>query len=118
MDCSAGVDNFSMSFIKPVIDVLVSPLTHIINQSISANTFPMQWKIGKISPISKSSTSTEPDEFRPISILPIFSKIFERLMAKQICDYIEQTCIYKNMVSGFRRSHSTSTQLLKIHEKG
>ena len=116
MDCSAGYDHFSMSYIKPVIDELVSPLTHIINESIEYNTFPQQWKIGKISPIPKTSNSTEPDEFRPISILPIFSKIFERLIAKQICDYIERTCIYKNTMSGFRRSHSTSTLLLKIRD--
>ena len=45
-----------------------------------------------------------------------FQKYFERLIAQQICDFIERTCTYKSTMSGYRRSHSTSTLLLKIRD--
>ena len=84
MDCSAGFDNIPVSFIKPVIDVITSPLAHIINACIDKDVFPPLWKIGKISPIPKSTTSLLPDDYRPVSVLPLLSKIFERLIAIQM----------------------------------
>ena len=108
-DCSAGYDNLPVSLIKPIADHLASPLTHIINSGIAENTFHQQWKIGKVTPIPKTEQSTTPDQFRPVTVLPILSKLFERLMAKQIVDYIEQHQIYKQTQSGFRKRHSTET---------
>ena len=52
----------------------------------------------------------------PNTVLPLLSKIFERLIAIQICDFIEKSCTYKSTMSGFRRSHSTTTLLLKIRD--
>ena len=115
-DCSAGYDNIPIQYLKPVSSVLISPLTHIINSSIENNVFSEQWKIGKISPIPKIDLPINEDDFRPISVLPVLSKLYERLIAKQICSYIEQECIYKNTMSGFCKSHSTCTLLLKIRD--
>ena len=115
-DCSAGYDNLPVSLIKPIADHLASPLTHIINTGIAENTFHQQWKIGKVTPIPKTEQSTTPDQFRPVTVLPILSKIFERLMAKQIVDYIDQHQIYKQTQSGFRKRHSTETLLMKIRD--
>ena len=81
-DCSSGYDNLPASLIKPIADHLASPLTHIINSGIKENIFHQQWKIGKITPIPKSEHSSTPDQFRPVTVLPILSKIYERLMAK------------------------------------
>ena len=53
MDCSAGYDNIGVSYIKPVLEFLASPLTHIINAGITENIFHSQWKIGKITTIPK-----------------------------------------------------------------
>ncbi|XP_066921407.1 uncharacterized protein [Clytia hemisphaerica] len=57
---------------------------------IAENTFHQQWQIGKVTPILKTEQSTTPDQFRPVTVLPILSKRFERLMAKQIVEYIDQ----------------------------
>ena len=113
-DCSAGYDNLPVSLVKPIADHLASPLTHIINTGIAENTFHQQWKIGKVTPIPKTEQSITPDQFRPVTVLPILSKIFERLMARQIINYIEQNQIYKQTMSGFRKRHSTETILMKI----
>ena len=111
-----GYDNIPIQYLKPVSSVIISPLTHIINSSIECNIFPEQWKIGKISPIPKKDMALKEDDFRPISVLPVLSKLYERLIAKQICSYIESECIYKSTMSGFRKSHSTCTLLLKIRD--
>ena len=116
MDCSAGYDNIAVMYIKPVLHFLTSPLTLIINTCIAQNIFPNQWKIAKISPIPKNNNAKLPDDFRPVSVLPIFSKVFERLIAKQFCNFIEQSSVYKDTMSGFRRSHSTNTLLAKIRD--
>jgi len=55
--------------------------------------FHHQWKIGKVTPIPKTEQSVAPDQFRPVTVLPILSKLYERLMAKQIVAYIEQNQI-------------------------
>lgn len=115
-DCSAGFDNISVQYMKPVYDCLASPLTHVINASITANLFPAQWKVNKISPIPKTNDPRCLDDFRPVSVLPLFSKVFERLIAKQICSYIELKYLLKDTISGFRKSHSTCTLMLKLRD--
>ena len=115
-DCSSGYDNLPISLIKPIACHLGSPLTHIINSGIQENLFHQQWKIGKITPIPKTEHSTTPDQFRPVTVLPILSKIYERLMAKQIVTFIEESNIYKPSMSGFRKNHSTETLLMKIRD--
>ena len=116
MDCSAGYDHIPVSYIKAVAEYIASPLTHIINAGISENIFHNQWKIGKITPIPKHDKSFLPDDYRPVTVLPILSKIYERLIAKQICDFITDQNVYKDTMSGFRKHHSTSTILLKIKD--
>ena len=101
---------------KPVYDCLTSPLTHVINASISSNLFPGQWKVNKISQTPKSNDPKCLDDYGPVSVLPLFSKIFERLVAKQICSYIESKYLLKDTISGFRKSHSTCTLMLKIRD--
>ena len=76
LDCSAGYDNISVQHVKSVYENLVSPLTHIINSSISENLFPIQWKKAKISPIPKSDDPQNFDDYRPVSVLPLFSKVY------------------------------------------
>ena len=115
-DCSAGYDNLPVSLIKPIADHLASPLTHIINTGIAQTTFHQQWKIGKVTPIPKTEQSVTPDQFRPVTVLPILSKLYERLMAKQIVEYVERNQIYQQTMSGFRKRHSTETLLMKMRD--
>ena len=115
-DCSSGYDNISMTFLKPIIDYIASPLTYIINSAIDELIFPEQWKIAKVTPIPKKDQPTKCDDFRPISVLPILSKVYERLLCRQIFNYIEKEYVLKPTMSGFRKLHSTTTLLLKIRD--
>ena len=73
----------------------------------------MQWKI---SPIPKSNDPQKFDDYCPISVLPLLSKVYERLIAKQLCALLERNYTLKDTMVGFRKSHSANTRLLKIHD--
>ena len=64
-----------MRLIQPVMEFIVSPLTHIINSCIKNNVFPQTWKIARISPIPKTDNPSESNDYRPVAILPILSKV-------------------------------------------
>ena len=93
-DCSTGYDNISVSFIKPVVEYIASPLTFLKNKSIEESKFLDQWKIARISHIPKATNSIELKDYRPISILPILSKVYEKLVLLQITDFIETQQVY------------------------
>lgn len=95
-------------------DYIISPLCHIINGFISEGTFPTEWKIARISPIPKVKSPSELVDYRPISVLPILSKVYERVILHQLLEYIET--LYKNTQHGFRKSRSTVTCLLKLRD--
>ena len=116
LDCSSGYDSIPVSLIRPVAEILASPLTHIINCGIDQNMFHKAWKINKITPVPKIEHPTVNDDYRPVSVLPILSKVYERLVCKQFVKYIDEKNIYKDTMSGFRANHSTDTLLLKIRD--
>ena len=82
-DCSSGADQILTTFIKLVADHLAGPLTRIINGCITEAYFPKLWKIARVSLISKVDNPTTNNELRPISILPVLSKVCERLVGWQ-----------------------------------
>ena len=70
--------------IRPAI---VPALTHIINLSISTSNFPQLWKNAKVIPLHKKDDQLNPKNFRPVAILPVFSKVLERVVFEQIVSY-------------------------------
>ena len=112
-DCSTGYDHIPVIFIKPVSEFLASPKTFIINNFIKINQFPDIWKLARISPIPKIQLPVELKDYRPVSILPILSKIYERVVLEQITNFIEKKLIYHHSQSGYRKNHSTATLLAK-----
>ena len=103
-------------FIKPVLEFLVSPLTFVINNCIATNNFPDAWKTAKISPMPKITQPVELKDYRPDSILPVQSKVYEKLVLRQLAVFIERESVYHQYQSGYRKNHSTATLLLKLHD--
>ena len=85
-----GHDNISISFIKDGAQELSTPIAKLINLSIQKSFSPESEKLANITPIFKSGNHSKMENFRPISILPVFSKIFERVVHTQISYYLEQ----------------------------
>ena len=117
-DCSCGPDNIPVKFIKLVAEHLASPLTHILNNCIAKSTFPSLWKIARISAIPKEKEIKCNDDLRPISILPTLSKVYERLVLRQMAGYLSRIDgdILKNTSSAYRKGHNTTSVLLAVRD--
>ena len=115
-DTSTGPDQIPIKYLKPVAESIAGPLTHILNSFITQSHFPNAWKVARITPILKTDGSVSVPNMRPISILPVLSKVYERLVHHQVIDYIESRTLFKDNISGFRKGHSTTTVLLGIRD--
>ena len=85
---SCGVDNISSKLLKRISDIMAAPLAHIINQSLYTGIFPDRLKIARVIPLYKKDDPHLVDNYRPISILPAISKVFERIVFNQLYDYM------------------------------
>ena len=92
--------------------VPITIYNHLINNSFPSSSFPFQWKKAEIVPILKSGNSEEPADTRPISLLPILSKMCERAAHSQLVNFLDSSNIIHQMQSGNRKFHSTESSLL------
>ncbi|ELU11335.1 hypothetical protein CAPTEDRAFT_133593, partial [Capitella teleta] len=81
---SAGQDKLKPNIIKLIADDISRQLTHIVNRIFEHNTGPDELKIANITPIFKARNNTKEQNYRPISVLPAFSKLMERLLHDRI----------------------------------
>ena len=99
---TGGMDNLAGKFLKEGASVLAAPLTELCNLSISLSEFPNDCKIAKVKPIYKKETKTNPKNYRPISLLPLISKIIEKIICNQTQQFLDKNILYKYQ-SGFRK---------------
>ena len=113
---SFGVDNISSCFLKLALPYIENSLAFLFNTSIETSQFPDSWKVARINPIFKEGDKTEKSNYRPISVLPIISKLFEKLVFNQLYHYMKENSLFTSDQSGFLRLHSTLTCLLKMSD--
>lgn len=111
---AVGLDNIPLSFIKLLLPVVGEIITKIFNKGICTSTFPDIWKSAKVLPVAKSFRSKTCAEYRPISILPSLSKVFEIILKNQIMDHINKNSLLFENQSGFRTDHSAQTAVLQV----
>jgi hypothetical protein len=111
---ASGVDGIGPRILKLCGDSIVLPITSIINNSIVSGVFPDLLKEAYVIPIYKSLERNDPNNYRPISILPTVSKIFEKHIATQLRSFFLQTEILHKFQSGFRQNHSCLTSLVRL----
>jgi len=102
-DTSTGPDNIPVKFAKMVHEIIASALSSIINNCIRKSYFPKAWKMGRISPIPKVDSPVLDEHFSPISILPALSKVFEKLVAKQMSSFCEASAVLAETLSSFAK---------------
>ena len=95
-------------------EVISQSVTDIINKSFVSGTVPRAWKRARLVPIFKSGDIASLNNYRPISVLPIISKIIERAVHKQLSEFLETNNLLHPNQSGFRPKHSTNTLLMKL----
>ena len=107
---ACGVDGMTARLIKSCGDAIES-LTFVINLSIKKCEVPRTWKMARVTPLHIGGTMHDRNNYRPISVLPLFSKIMERLIHDRLYGYLDRCQMLSSSQSGFRKAHSTSTCL-------
>ena len=114
---STGYDGIDMTIIKQVIYHIIKPFTHICNNSFENGVFPSKMKIAKVVPIFKAGDKSSFNNYRPISLLPQFSKIVEKLFNARLDAFLEKHDTLTSSQYGFRSNMSTSLALLELTEE-
>lgn len=110
---SFGNENISCYFLKLALPLIENSLVCLFNISLVASQFPDSWKLARVTPIFKEGGKTENSNYHPISVLPVISRLFERLVASQLYQHINDNGYPSSEQPGFLRLYSTDTCLLK-----
>ena len=111
---ATGLDDLSAKMLRLSSHIIAAPLTQIINLSIRTKIFPDSLKHAKVTPCFKKGDKSDKTNYRPISILPIISKIIERHISDQVKDYLLRHNLLYERQSGFRNNHSCESALTAI----
>jgi hypothetical protein len=114
---STGFDNISTILLKKIKHELVNPLTLTINQALNTGIFPDKLKIAKVIPLFKKNDPTLLDNYRPISVLPAISKVFEKVIFSQIHNFFKTHDLYFPNQYGFRELHSTELAHVELVDR-
>lgn len=111
---SHGIDEFPPSLLRICADELTLPFYKLVNQSFEEGVFPDQLKIALVKPLHKKNIKTDPNNYRPIALLPTASKIFEKAMCNRVYSFCEKYKIFNECQNGFRKNRSTSLAVYKF----
>ena len=111
---SSGFDGLNTIFLKRINSNIAYPLSIIINQSLNTGIIPDQLKTAKIIPLFKKNDDSIFDNYRPIALLPTFSKILEKVVYNQIYKYLDDNNLISPSQHGFRKNHSTETAVIEL----
>ena len=112
-----GLDNLFGKFLKEGATVLPKTISQICNLSINHSIFPSDCKIAKLKPLFKKGLKTDPQNYRPISLLPLVSKIIEKVIHDQTQRFLDKNDIIYRYQSGFRKFFSTDSCLSYLNNK-
>lgn len=113
----SGYDGITNFLLKNVINEIISPLTYILNLSLTSGTVPNKMKIARVVPVFKKGKKDTLNNYRPISLLTSISKVLERLVYKRLIKFLTKYNILSNSQFGFRQKHSTTHALLSFIDK-
>lgn len=106
---SMGEDCISTKILKNICEDIAKPLAHIINKSVEMGQFPDALKVGKVIPILKTNNNESIDNYRPITILTVISKIIEKIMYNRLTKYLNKYNLLSDSQHGFRIGRSTES---------
>lgn len=114
---STGYDNICTKVIKYVADVISPILSDINNMCIEEGSFPEQLKITVIKPMYKKGNKQFMESYRPVALLPVFSKVFEKVIYENLYDYFETNKYFCKEQKGFRKNSSINIAIYEFLEK-
>ncbi len=114
---SPGYDNIPPSLAKQCVDLYIEPLTHLVNMSVKQGAFPTELKVAHVIPIFKTGDEDLIQNYRPISVLSFFSKIFEKVVAQHVVNFLDKNDMLYEHQYGFRQNHSTSHAIITLVDR-
>ena len=115
-DVGAGLDGINTKILKLLASTILPQLTHFVNICLSKSTFPAMLKTALITPIHKSGSRALFSNYRPISVLPVISKVLESVIYQQLLSYVIENNIIYEYQFGFRAKHSTFMPIALLHD--
>lgn len=112
---STGPDDLPSNIIKEFSRDLLKPLTYLVNCSLESGIFPERLKVAKVIPIHKKNAKNSVDNYRPISLTSVISKIFEYCMLERLDSFIGRYTLIPNEQHGFRKNKSTATATTEFY---
>ena len=109
-----GCDNITMAMLKTCPNEITIPLCMIFERCINTGKFPDSWKLANVQPIHKKSDRQLKSNYRPISLLPLCGKIFEKIVFDQVYAFLDSNRLISTRQSGFRPGDSCIYQLISI----
>ena len=114
---ATGIDGINSRLLKLSNEYVAQSLTYIFNLSIETGSIPQEWKEGKVTPIFKEGSCHETNNYRPITVLSIVSKILERAVHDQLYQHLHTHNLLNKWQSGFRPHYSTTSALTYVNEE-
>ena len=108
------LNNIPILILKKISHIISPVLSELFNESIKYGIFPNRLKIGRVIPIHKSGSQKEVGNFRPITTLSLFSKIFEKLVHKRLSKFIAKYKLINENQFGFQKNKNTSDTILEF----
>ena len=116
-ESSPGWDAIAAKTVKPIVPYISLPLVKIINLSMEEGVFPDELKIARVIPLYKSNDPMIFSHYRPVSVLPLFSKLFKKIMYDRLIAFFDKWSILYKYQFGFRNNHSTYMALIFLMDK-
>ena len=114
---SPGWDSVSATIIKSAERTILKPLTHVLNLSVTTGTFPSEMKIARVIPLLKTGDPMVLTNYRPVFVLPVFSKVLERLMYNRLTSFVNKYKLLYSYQFGFRERYSTSLAMIYLVDR-
>ena len=110
---ATGLDMIPSKLLKMAASIVAPSLTAIFTKSIITGVYPTEWKMARVTPVFKKGVKSNLNNYRPISVIPVVSKVFEKIVYDQLYQYLNDNQLLSSCQSGFRSLHSTLTALLE-----
>ena len=114
---SPGFNKINYDIVKQNFNSLLVPLKYIFDLSLKSGTFPDKMKIARVTPVFKSGDTSLMTNYRPISVLPCFSKMLERIMYNRLYKYLIENNLFYCKQFGFQKGHSPEHAILQLVEQ-